>query len=101
MPPSSGLRIVASTRTRTRGGTSATLVHLEGLHRVDRVRIFGEFCPRVQPGWALGAFRLRATMARTRTHNVMAAQWQPNGSAMGATDLTAPGASIYGSNVFS
>jgi glutamine synthetase len=40
-------------------------------------------------------------MARTRTQNVMAAQWQPNGAAMGATDLTAPGASIYGSNVFS
>jgi glutamine synthetase len=40
-------------------------------------------------------------MARTRTHNVMAAQWQPNGAALGATDLTAPGASIYGSNVFS
>ncbi len=40
-------------------------------------------------------------MARTRTHNVMAAQWSPNGGAMGATDLTAPGAQVFGSNVFS
>ncbi len=40
-------------------------------------------------------------MARTRTQNVMAAQWQPNGGAMGTTDLTAPGASVYGANVFS
>jgi glutamine synthetase len=40
-------------------------------------------------------------MARTRTQNVMAAQWAPNGAALGAPDLTAPGASIYGSNVFS
>src|SRR4051794_39685249 len=40
-------------------------------------------------------------MARTRTQNVMAAQWHPNGGALGTTDLTAPGASIYGSNVFS
>ncbi len=40
-------------------------------------------------------------MARTRTHNVMAAQWQPNGAALGATDLTAPGAQVFGANVFS
>ena len=40
-------------------------------------------------------------MARTRTHNVMAAQWSPNGGAMGTTDLTAPGAQVFGSNVFS
>ena len=40
-------------------------------------------------------------MARTRTQNVMAAQWPPNGAAMGATDLTAPGAQVFGSNVFS
>src|SRR3954447_16033781 len=40
-------------------------------------------------------------MARTRTHNVTAAQWQPNGSALGTTDLTAPGAQVFGSNVFS
>src|SRR4051794_33433065 len=40
-------------------------------------------------------------MARTRTQNVMAAQWHPNGGALGTTDLTAPGASVYGSNVFS
>src|ERR687885_525147 len=40
-------------------------------------------------------------MARTRTSNVMAAQWQPNGSALETTDLTAPGAQVFGSNVFS
>ena len=31
----------------------------------------------------------------------MAAQWAANGGALGAPDLTAPGASIYGENVFS
>src|SRR3954463_15093806 len=40
-------------------------------------------------------------MARTRTQNVMAAQWHPNGGSLGATDLTAPGAQVFGANVFS
>ena len=40
-------------------------------------------------------------MARTRTRNVTAAQWSANGDAMGTTDLTAPGAAIFGDNVFS
>ena len=40
-------------------------------------------------------------MARTRTQNVHAAQWSPNGGSLGTTDLTAPGAQIFGSNVFS
>jgi glutamine synthetase len=40
-------------------------------------------------------------MARTRTHNVTAAQWSANGGAMGTTDLTAPGAAVFGDNVFS
>jgi len=31
----------------------------------------------------------------------MAAQWAPNGGALGAVDLTAPGAQVYGANVFS
>ena len=31
----------------------------------------------------------------------MAAQWHPNGGALGTTDLTAPGAQVFGSNVFS
>ena len=39
-------------------------------------------------------------MARTRQANVYAAQWSPNGSAMGPTDLTAPGAAIFGEDVF-
>src|SRR3954447_7799083 len=42
-----------------------------------------------------------SAMARTRTHNVMAAQWSPNGGSLGTTDLTAPGAQIFGANVFS
>jgi glutamine synthetase len=40
-------------------------------------------------------------MARTRTQNVTAAQWSPNGGALGAPDLTLPGNQVYGSNVFS
>jgi glutamine synthetase len=39
-------------------------------------------------------------MARTRQQNVFAAQWSANGAALGAPDLTDPGASVYGDNVF-
>jgi len=39
--------------------------------------------------------------SRTRQHNVTAAQWSANGAAMGVSDLTAPGADIFGENVFS
>jgi glutamine synthetase len=38
---------------------------------------------------------------RTRTSNVHAAQWSPNGGSLGQSDLTQPGASVYGQNVFS
>src|SRR4051794_25059502 len=38
---------------------------------------------------------------RTRQHNVTAAQWSANGAALGVSDLTAPGADIFGENVFS
>ena len=38
-------------------------------------------------------------MPRVRESNVLAAQWSPNGS-IAAGDLTIPGTSIYGSNVF-
>jgi glutamine synthetase len=38
---------------------------------------------------------------RTRTPNVAAAQWSPNGGALGQADLTEPGANVYGQNVFS
>ena len=38
---------------------------------------------------------------RTRTPNVSAAQWSPNGGALGQADLTQPGANIFGENVFS
>ena len=40
-------------------------------------------------------------MARTRQHNVTAAQWSANGAALGAPDLTEPGTYGFGSNVFS
>src|SRR3954463_16101454 len=39
--------------------------------------------------------------ARTRQPNVKAAQWSANGSALGAPDLTQPGAQFFGVNVFS
>jgi glutamine synthetase len=40
-------------------------------------------------------------MPRTRQHNVTAAQWSVNGSALGSPDLTLPGNQIFASNVFS
>jgi glutamine synthetase len=40
-------------------------------------------------------------MTRTRQHNVTAAQWSVNGGALGAPDLTEPGATVFGDNVFS
>jgi glutamine synthetase len=40
-------------------------------------------------------------MARTRQHNVTAAQWSANGAALGAPDLTEPGSYGFGTNVFS
>ena len=39
--------------------------------------------------------------SRTRTPNVAAAQWSPNGGALGVTDLTLPNANVFGENVFS
>jgi len=38
---------------------------------------------------------------RTRTPNVHAAQWSPNGGSLGQSDLTQPDASVFGANVFS
>src|SRR3954451_8273914 len=44
----------------------------------------------------------RRTMpAPTRQPNVTAAQWSVNGGALGAVDLTQPGAAVFGANVFS
>jgi len=40
-------------------------------------------------------------MPRTRQQNVLAAQWTPNGGALGAPDLTVSDNQIFGSNVFS
>jgi glutamine synthetase len=37
---------------------------------------------------------------RTRQQNVTAAQWSVNGGALGTADLTAPGANVFGANVF-
>jgi glutamine synthetase len=39
-------------------------------------------------------------MPRTRQANVHAAQWSPNGSALGTADLTAPDSAIFGADVF-
>src|SRR3954462_13789690 len=39
--------------------------------------------------------------ARTRQPSVTAAQWSVNGGALGAVDLTQPGANVFGANVFS
>jgi glutamine synthetase len=40
-------------------------------------------------------------MPRLRQNNVSAAQWAPNGSALGVQDLTSPSADVFGANVFS
>src|ERR671912_1669608 len=40
-------------------------------------------------------------MPRLRSHNVTAAQWSPNGGSIGQSDLTQPGANVFGANVFS
>jgi len=40
-------------------------------------------------------------MSRIRQQNVLAAQWTPNGSALGAPDLTVADNQIFGDNVFS
>jgi len=40
-------------------------------------------------------------MPRSRQQNVIAAQWTPNGEALGPVDLTAPGSEVFGVNVFS
>jgi len=37
---------------------------------------------------------------RTRQHNVTAAQWSANGSALGSPDLTLPGNQVFASNFF-
>ena len=40
-------------------------------------------------------------MAKIRQQNVSAAQWSPNGAALGAPDLTQPDNQVFGENVFS
>jgi len=40
-------------------------------------------------------------MSRIRQQNVKAAQWSPNGSALGAVDLSQPANNPFGANVFS
>jgi len=40
-------------------------------------------------------------LARIRQQNVLAAQWAPNGSALGAPDLTVADNQVFGDNVFS
>ena len=41
------------------------------------------------------------TSMRTRQQNVLATQWEPNGSALGSRDLTEPANQVFGANVFS
>jgi glutamine synthetase len=40
-------------------------------------------------------------MPKSRQHNVTAAQWSPNGTALGSPDLTDPGNQVFGRDVFS
>ena len=40
-------------------------------------------------------------MPRIRQQNLFAAQWAPNGGALGAPDLTVPDNQVFGANVFS
>ncbi len=40
-------------------------------------------------------------MPRLRPRNILAAQWAPNGSVLGAPDLTVPDHQVFGLNVFS
>src|SRR5580693_5844048 len=40
-------------------------------------------------------------MPRIRQQNVLAAQWAPNGGALGAPDLTLSDNQVFGANVFS
>ena len=50
---------------------------------------------------ALTSRRMLDVMPRTRTTNVSAAQWSPNGGSLGQADLTQAGAYAFGKNVFS
>ena len=40
-------------------------------------------------------------MPRSRQQNLPAAQWAPNGEALGSLDLTVPANQVFGANVFS
>src|SRR3712207_4528153 len=40
-------------------------------------------------------------VARTRSRNIEAVQWSPNGGSLGQTDLTQVGGQLFGDNVFS
>src|SRR4051794_36736102 len=72
-----------------------------------RAAIFGHVDNPARTGrfYALGAVpiprRMLDAMPRTRTDAISAAQWSPNGSALGQADLTQAGAYAYGANVFS
>ena len=59
--------------------------------------------PPEGPRYARDALRKRNRLAmpRIRQQNVFAAQWAPNGGALGAPDLTVPDNQVFGANVFS
>src|SRR5579884_4353145 len=50
------------------------------------------------PGRAIAK---ESRMPRIRQQNVLAAQWAPNGGALGAPDLTLADNQVFGANVFS
>src|ERR687898_3014431 len=62
--------------------------------RASRASTLGRARPGIEE-------RMLYAMPRTRMTNVSAAQWSPNGGAMGQSDLTQAGAYGFGDNVFS
>src|SRR5918994_7538553 len=62
--------------------------------RASRASTLGRARPGIEE-------RMLYAMPRTRMTNVSAAQWSPNGGAMGQSDLTQAGAYAFAENVFS
>ncbi len=60
----------------------------------------GQRAPSAAEARSIGR-NLNESMPRIRQQNVLAAQWTPNGGALGAPDLTVADNQIFGANVFS
>src|SRR5829696_2612448 len=71
------------------------------LHPVERAKAPLRSLDTWTKAAAGGRSRLAGMPPRTRTPNVHAAQWSPNGGSLGQSDLTQPDASVFGANVFS